>query len=113
MRRQCVQHGWIGRPIIQMLAAHLKLLKAADHGSHARSVRHRGHRAFPGFVIFCIICRSEEFANGAVALYERSRSGMTRQDHLGVLTDATAESDDLRILARQRHVSVAVPGDPP
>ena len=38
---------------------------------------------------------------------------MTRQDYLSVLSDATAESDDLRILARQRHVSVAVPGDPP
>jgi hypothetical protein len=38
---------------------------------------------------------------------------MTRQDHLGMLRGAAAESGDLRILVRQRYVSVVMLGDPP
>jgi hypothetical protein len=27
VQRQGAKHGWVGRPVIQILAAHLKLLK--------------------------------------------------------------------------------------
>jgi hypothetical protein len=101
-------------PIMQMLAAHLKLLKEWQPITEATpgSCGIAGIEPSPDCDILLNL-RGAEFANCAVAQYERSGSSMTRQDHLGILRGATAKGGDLRILVQRRCVSAAMPCERP
>jgi hypothetical protein len=87
--------------------------KAADQGSRARPARHwLGIEPSADCDILhkSVACGFREWAR--LPEYERSGSGMTRRDFLGILSGAAAESGVLRILVRERCATAAMPGDP-